>query len=65
MFFTICTILIVKSMLFCIFFAQIYKQDIVIFYNFAPYKKATYVLLAKIREFYNNPQIDQHAHNNL
>ena len=26
-------------MLFCVFFAQIYKQDIVIFYNFAPYKK--------------------------
>lgn len=52
-------------MLFCIFFAQIYKQDIFIFYNFAPYKKTTYVLLAKIREFYNNPQIDQRAHNNL
>lgn len=65
MFFTNCTVQIVKIMLSCVFFAQIYKLNIVFFYNFAPHKKTINEILAKIREFYNNPQIDQRTHNNL
>lgn len=65
MFFTNCTVQIVKIMLSCVFFAQIYKLNIVFFYNFAPRKKNSFEILAKIREFYYNSQTDRPAHKQL
>ena len=65
MFFTNCSVQIVKIMLSCVFFVQIYKLNIVFFYNFAPRKKNSFEILAKIREFYYNSQTDRPAHKQL